>query len=494
MAALLDPGTEIDGYRLGARIHAGGMAIIYAVDGGPSAPAFPTVMKVPRLGPGEPVESVVSFEVEQMVLGAVKGPNVPRFVAAGDLARHPYLVMERIEGRPLSEWVERAPVPAEEVARLGAAIATALHGLHLQEAIHLDLKPSNVMIRPSGEAVLIDFGLARHAHYPDLLAEEMYSPIGSAPYVSPEQVLGVRWEPRSDVFALGVVLYELATGRLPFGGSSSRSALRRRLWRDPVPPRAIVRSVPEWLQETILRCLDPEPRGRYPSAAQASFDLANPEHVAVTARGRRTRRDGPLPVLRRWLRSIGLERGPGPAPSGRLAGPSIVLVAIATQHADDAQLEAIRATVRRLRSGGAAQRLACITVIKPAPEMGGIPEEEAATSQRIKHLVLLRSWAEPLGLGPGQISFHVLESSDAAEAIVRYARMNQVDHIVIGSPPREVPLRGMLGTVASRVSPDAAPEPLQLLRLLGTVSSKVASEAPCTVTVVRPPPSREPVL
>jgi eukaryotic-like serine/threonine-protein kinase len=489
VAALLDPGAEIDGYRIGPHLHVGGMAIIYPVEGGPAAPPFPAIMKVPRLGPGEPAESVVSFEVEQMVLGAVKGAHVPRFVAAGDLARRPYLVMERVEGRSLSEWVERAPVPPDEVARLGAAIATALHGLHLQEAIHLDLKPSNVIVRPTGEAVLIDFGLARHAHYPDLLAEEVRSPIGSAPYVSPEQVMGVRWEPRSDVFALGVILYELSTGRLPFGDSSSRSALRRRLWRDPVPPRAIAPSVPEWLQEVILRCLAPEPSGRYPSAAQAAFDLSNPEHVAVTARGRRTRRDGPLAVLRRWLRAVGLEPGEGPAPAMRLAGPSIVLVAIATQHADEAQLEALRDTVRRMRSGGGAQRLACITVIRPSPELGGSTEDEAATSQRIKHLVLLRNWAEPLGLGPGQISFHVLESSDAADGIVKYARMNQVDHIVIGSPPREVPLGGMLGAVSSRVSPDAAPEPLQLLRLLGTVSSKVAADAPCTVTVVRPPPA-----
>jgi nucleotide-binding universal stress UspA family protein len=488
VAAILDAGTEIDGFRIGSWIHTGGMAIIYTVTGGPHDPGFPLVMKVPRLGPGEPVESVVSFEVEQMVLSAVKGPHVPRLVATGDLERHPFLVMEHVEGRPLTEWVERAPLPAEEVAPLGAALATALHALHLQETIHLDVKPSNVIIRPSGEAVLVDFGLARHAHYPDLLAEEIRSPIGSAPYVSPEQVMGVRWEPRSDVFALGVVLYELATGELPFGDTSSRSALRRRLWRDPVPPRARVPSVPEWLQEVILRCLDPLPGGRYPSAAQAAFDLADPEHVGITARGRRTRRDGPFPVLRRWLKAIGVEPGEGPAPTGRLAGPSIVLVAIATQHLDEPQLEALREAVRRMRAMGGAQRLACITVIKPAPELGGSTEEEAATSQRIKHLVLLRHWAEPLGLGPGQISFHVIESGDAADAIVKYARMNHVDHLLIGAPPREVALPGMLGAVSSRVSPDVAPEPLQLLRLLGTVSSKVAAEAPCTVTVVRAPP------
>ncbi len=484
MGALLDPGTEIDGFRIGERIHAGGMAVIYRVTG--RDVGFPMIMKVPRLGYGEPAESVVSFEVEQLVLPALKGPHVPRFVAAGDLAQQPYLVMELVEGRSLAEWSDDAPSEPSEVARLGAALGTALHSLHLQEAIHLDVKPSNVIVRASGEAVLIDFGLARHAHYPDLLAEEIRSPIGSAPYISPEQVRGVRWDPRSDVFALGAVLYELATGRFPWGAPTGLSALRKRLWRDPVPPRAVVRSVPEWLQEVILRCLEPNPDDRYPSAAQAAFDLANPEQIGVGPRGRKLQRDGAWKVFRRYVRAAGLEPGEAPARTQRLAGPSIVLVAIATEHSDDAQLDALRDAVKRIRVGGGHQRLACITVIRPSSEMGGLREEDAATNQRIKHLVILRHWAEPLGLGPGEISFHAIESSDPADAILKYARVNQVDHIVIGAPPRNVPLRGMLGTVSPDVSTDAAPEPLQIFRLLGTVSTKVAAEAPCTVTVVRP--------
>ena len=483
MAALLEPGDEVDGFRIDGLVHTGGMAVIYAVTPREDA-GFPLVMKVPRLGHGEPAESVVSFEVEQTVLAALQGPHVPRFVAAGDLARRPFLVMERVAGRSLAELVRTAPASAVEVARLGAAVAMALHAVHLQSAIHLDLKPSNVIVRPGGEAVLVDFGLAHHAHYPDLLAEEIRRPIGSAPYISPEQVMGVRWEPRSDVFSLGVVLYQLATGRLPFASAPSMSALRQRLWRDPLPPRALESAVPEWLQEVILRCLEPDPTERYPSAAQVAFDLSNPEQVGLTERGRRVRRDGPVRVLGRWLRAIGLEPEEAPAPRARLPGPSIVLVAIATLHADDAQLEALREEVTRLRTGG--QRLACLTVIRPSPELGGSTEDDTATSQRIKHLVLLRHWAEPLGLGPGQISFHVLESTDPADAILAYARRNQVDHVVIGAPPRDVPLPGMLGTVSTRVPGAAAPEPLQIFRLLGTVSSKVAAEAPCTVTVVRP--------
>ena len=164
---LMEPGTEIDGFVIGECVHAGGMGHIYRIgyaDPG-RKPPFPMAMKVPRMTGGDGAENIVGFEVEHQLLQALHGPHVPRFVAAGDLARLPYLVMEYIDGRPLQHWLDEATTTrrrpaASEIAALGAALATAAHSLHMQNAVHLDLKPGNVMIRSDGSAVLLDFGLS----------------------------------------------------------------------------------------------------------------------------------------------------------------------------------------------------------------------------------------------------------------------------------------------------------------------------------------------
>lgn len=461
MARPLDPGTYVGNYRIESCAHAGSMAILYHVSG--PDPGFPLLMKIPRFGHGEATESIVGFEVEQMILAALKGPHVPRFVEAGDLAHDPHIVMEWIDGRCLTEWLDHGPVPAEELARLGAAMATAVHSLHLQEAIHLDIKPLNVMIRPSGEAVLVDFGLSHHAHFPDLLAEEMRRPIGSPPYLAPEQVVGVRCDPRSDIFSVGVTLYELATGKLPFGAPETLAGMRRRLYVDPVPPRALAPELPEWLQEIIMRCLEVDPVRRYPSAAHLAFDLTHPQQVTVTERGRRMRSLGVGQRFKRWLRAAGWEPGPCPPPTTQLAQAPIVLVAVATHHTNEVQFDAMRASVRQAMAMVDGTRLACVTVIRPVSALGGATEEESASAIHLKHQVQLRHWAEPLRLPQERISFHVLESSDPAESLVDYAIVNHVNNIVIGAPPPNMP--------GSRV--------------ISTVATRVVAEAPCTVTVVR---------
>ena len=457
----LGPGAQVNRFVVEAPLHSGGMGELYRASA-PGEPG-PLVLKLPRLGHGEPAEAVTSFEVESTVLSALRGPHVPRLAGAGDLSAQPFLAMELVEGEPLSAWTERAPLPAGEVARLGAAVATALQAVHLQEVVHLDLKPSNVILRPDGQAVLIDFGLSRHAHFPDLLAEELRHPVGSAPYISPEQVQGLRGDPRSDLFALGAILYQLATGALPFGAPGSARGLRKRLYRDPVPPRRLAPDLPPWLQEVILRALEPHAGARHLSAAQLAFELLHPESVELTERATRRKRRAGLRELLRWLRATGFDPPPA-TPSELAARGAIVGVAVAPGEDDAPLLQALREAGRQLLEADPAARLACLTVVKPRSPLGGDTPEDTATAQRIQTLMSLRHFAEPLRLPPQRLSLHALEARDPARALVAYARANGLSHLVVGASSTARALRALLGSVAHQV----------------------AAEAPCSVTVVRP--------
>lgn len=484
MGTHCEPGTLIDGYTVVERLHSGGMAVIYRVT--KPGLTYPAVMKIPRLGHGEPGSSVISFEVEQMMLEILKGHHVPRYEGSGDMAVQPYLVMEEVKGKPLHDWAEEAPLKdPKEIASLGAALAGALHSIHLQDAVHLDVKPGNVIIRPNGQAVLIDFGLSHHARLPDLLAEEWRKPIGSAPYIAPEQVMGVRNDHRSDIFALGVILYELATGKLPFGSPKSYSGLRQRLWKEPVPPRVINPQTPVWLQEVILHCLEIDLDKRYKTAAQTAFDLSHPDHVEITERGRRSKTAGLVKKFKRWLAAAGYEQKDVPLPMSHQEGGPIVLVAVATTQDNPDMDLALRKVARHLIRLDEQTRFSVLSVIPPADEVAAESEEKTATGQQIKHRVRLRSWAEPLKLPQERLTYHVIEADDAAEAILDYARVNSVSHIVIGSPPLKIGRKGRLGFAPVVIMSDKATEPVPLVQLMKTVSMRVAAAAPCTVTVVR---------
>ena len=463
----LVPNTVIDGFKLGEMRHKGGMALIYdvAYADGRAAP-FPMVMKVPRMTAGDGAETIVSFEVEHQMMQALDGPHVPHLVAAGDLSVLPYLVMEYVPGRTLDHWLDQVNqgvlLAPETLAQLGAAVAHAAHSLHEQNAVHLDLKPANVIIKGAGTAVLLDFGLSFHAHYPDLLAEETRHAVGSPAYMSPEQVVGVRGDPRSDVFAIGVMLYELATGELPFGAPTSRGGLRQRLWMDPQPPRARRADLPEWLQEVILRCLEPAAAERYPSAAHLAFDLTHPDQVQVTERGQRLKGTGAGTHIKRWLRAAGAEYQPSPLPARQIAEVPILMVAVPHRDVTDATLYSLREAVGRSLGIRPGARLAVVTVVAP----GAASTTDAGKSETALHrqmLAMLKNWSVGLKLDGHQVSYHVLEDGDPADAIVRYAETNRVGMIVMG----------------------AATHGLQLQRFVATVPIKVAMRAPCTVILVK---------
>ncbi len=295
--AKLYPGSDIDGFTLHEQMHKGGMAVLWRV----TKPGIdvPMLMKVPVLFEGEDPAAIVGFEMEQMILPRISGVHVPRFIAAGDFSVQPYIVMERINGTSLFPLLAKLPLPYEEVAKIGHEVALALHDLHRQHVIHLDVKPSNIIIRDTGEAALVDFGLSRHEQLPDLMDEEFRLPYGTAPYMAPEQVMGVRSEPRSDFFALGCLMYFFSTGIRPFGDPQRLKGLKRRIWRDPVPPRKLRTDFPPWLQEIILKCLEVHPAWRYPTGAHLAFDLAHPESVKLTARSERLKQDPWSIVMKR---------------------------------------------------------------------------------------------------------------------------------------------------------------------------------------------------
>ncbi|MBV9891222.1 MAG: universal stress protein [Rhizobacter sp.] len=441
----------------------------------PVASDPPLLMKVPRLRGGEEPAAIVGFEVEQMIMPALVGPHVPRFIAKGDFARVPYIVMERIDGPALRERFDAAPLAIDEVARIGAKVATSLHDLHRQRVVHLDVKPSNVVFRRDddggeGDAVLIDFGLSHHDLLPDLLEEEFDLPMGTSPYMSPEQVRFVRNDPRSDLFSTGVMLYHLTTGARPFGMPSSVRGLRRRLYRDPVAPRTLRPDCPPWLQEIILRCLEVRPERRYQAASQLAFDLLHPDQLALTARAMRSGAGSTLRTMKRWLASLAERDALPGGVAGASARSPIVLAAVDGAGAEPALLASVRETALRLLKSEPGARLACLTVMRV--NRIGMDDllEPDGTSRHVKLLVELRHWARPLlhavaahgGDAAARITYHVLEAPDPATAVVEYARRNQVDHIVLGARSSG-----------------------RIRRHLGSVSARVAAEAHCTVTVVR---------
>jgi eukaryotic-like serine/threonine-protein kinase len=426
-------------------------------------------MKMPLLREGDDPTAMVGFEVEQMIMPILQGPHVPLFIASGDFSAQPYIVMEHIRGDSLRARLERTPLDTDEVVRIGAQVATALHSLHRQHVIHLDLKPSNVMFRDTGEAVLIDFGFSRHDRLPDLLAEQFRLPMGTAPYISPEQVLRIRNDPRSDIFALGAVLYHLITGERAFGFPTSIGGLRKRLYRDPVPPRARNPSCPAYLQEIILRCLEPDPRERYQSAAQALLALRNPGQVPLTERARKLRQDGAMTVTRRWMRTLGAAHAESfQSTAVQMARSPVVVVALDLLGSTETLLSSIRTTSERVLSMHPGARLACVTVLRTSRLAVDFTVDEEGRNLRVLRLVELKDWARPLGLDEGRLTYHVLEGPDPASLLVDFVRENRVDHVVIGA-------RG------------ASP----LRRYLGSVSAHVVAVSPCTVTVVKVPQAED---
>jgi len=240
--------------------------------------------------------------------------------------------------------------------------------------------------------------------------------------------------------------------------------MRKRLWRDPYPPRKLKADYPPWLQEIVLRCLEIEPVWRYPTASQLAFELAHPDQVKLTARSEKLERDPLSTVWRRRFNGNLVQSRRKSAVAAQIASGPIVAVAIDVAEGSAELNEALRRTVERILPTLPAARLACLNVLKLGRVTIDRTLDEEGNNKHVDRLVTLKYWASPLKLDESRLTAHVLEAIDPATAILDFVETNHVDHIVIGARQDSF----------SR-------------RLLGSTSAKIAAEASCTVTVVRPP-------
>jgi serine/threonine protein kinase len=202
-----------------------------------------------------------------------------------------YMVMEWVEGRLLRQILtEQKKLPIERAVKIALGICDALAYIHGRGIVHRDLKPENIMVDAEDRIKIIDFGIAGQTGARRLTFAKLSQVMGTPDYISPEQVKGKRGDARSDIYALGVMLYEMLAGRAPFQGPNPFAIMNDRLLNNPVPPREIDPAISPQLQEIVYRALERDPKNRYATAREFAGDLEHQDQVGVAER----------PELRDW--------------------------------------------------------------------------------------------------------------------------------------------------------------------------------------------------
>ena len=284
----LHPGDHLDHYRIEGLVARSGMASIFrATD---MRNGRQVAIKIPH--PEMEADPVLfeRFEREGEIGEKLDHPGVMKVFPDSDRSRV-YMVMEWVDGRLLRQVLHaQKKLPAERAVRLTIAICDALDYIHRNGVVHRDLKPENIMIDEQDNIKLIDFGIEARTGARRLTFGKLSQVMGTPDYISPEQVKGKRGDGRSDIYALGAMLYEMLTGQPPFTGENPFAIMNDRLLNNPVPPRELNPEISPHLQEVIYRALEREPQNRYATANEFAWDLEHLDEVGVADR----------PELRDW--------------------------------------------------------------------------------------------------------------------------------------------------------------------------------------------------
>jgi len=299
----LEPGSTYDGFIIEKKIGEGGMAVLYLAR---DKQGQQQVLKLPRQAMDVDPVSMVAFENELRLATYLEDFPLAYMPKVQANPQSKYLIMDYIEGVDL--WThlrDNGCLTEDEAISLMKKIVHAVSELHKKRIVHLDLKLSNIMITTDGEVRLIDFGLANHIDLPDLIYESFHDPKGTPTYIAPEQFIGVRDEPRSDIFSLGVMLFEMTTGKIPFAEGYTELDVINRIKRNITLPSQYKDNLSQTFDFVVGMCLHPNPDIRFNDAEHLleilgmwEGELPVDSIMGFKNKNRKNRKKGPSSLLK----------------------------------------------------------------------------------------------------------------------------------------------------------------------------------------------------
>jgi serine/threonine-protein kinase len=287
MGTDLEAGQLLDGrFELTDLVSRSGMASIFkAID---KQTGQTVALKVPFMQFESDPGFYSRFEREEKIGLSLNHPYILRVEQIDTPKSRPYIVMEFLEGQTLAHLMRSVrPMPEKDALKIAAFICDALHYMHDHDVVHRDMKPENIMICNDGSIRIMDFGIAKFEGQRRLTFGGFTPTMGTPDYMAPEQVKGKRGDPRTDLYSLGAIIYEMVTGNPPFEGANPFLIMNARLSGDPIPPRQVNPNVSPQVEEIIMHAMARNPADRYPDARVMQAELNHPENVKVTGRAER---------------------------------------------------------------------------------------------------------------------------------------------------------------------------------------------------------------
>ncbi|MBW1637252.1 MAG: protein kinase [Deltaproteobacteria bacterium] len=318
--AVLKVGDILDIFILRSKLHEGPLSIIFLAEDLLSRQQV--VLKIPCSDVLNQPIILYHYQNEDRLSRILNHPGIIEYIHRQKSRQ--YLIMEYVKGKDLRSCIgKNRPLELNAALALMDQLCSVVAWLHERGIVHLDLKPENIICDSNSTIKVVDFGLASCRNLPDLLAMDLKNPLGTPWYIAPEQLLGERADPRCDIYTMGMLLYEMFTGRLPWPRTSKLRVARRRLGQDPAPPRYYNINIPPRIQSIILRAIARHADDRYGSVAELRHDLSQWRQHPVTEQGSICKLP---PLWRRLLPKAGISLGSGkpPDPVKSIDKPQII--------------------------------------------------------------------------------------------------------------------------------------------------------------------------